>query len=103
MESKIINLSNITVICIYSTRSKTKAPVSAQFLNHVRLFETPWTVARQTPLSIEFSRKEYWSGLPIPIPGDLLDPGIEPEFPASPVLQTDSLLLNHWGSPPHIP
>ena len=49
----------------------------------------PWTSACQTPLSMEFSRHEYWSGLPFPSPGDLPDPGTEPESPA---LQTDSLL-----------
>ena len=42
------------------------------------LFATLWTVARQAPLSMEFSRQEYWSGLPCPPPGDFLDPGIEP-------------------------
>ena len=52
------------------------------------LFVTPWTVARQAPLSMEFSRQEYWSGLPFPSPGDLPDPGIEPRFLA---LQADSL------------
>ena len=41
---------------------------------------TPWTVARQAPLSLEFSRQEYQSELPFPSPGDLLDPGIKPEF-----------------------
>ena len=49
---------------------------------------TPWTVAHQAPLSMEFSRQEYWSELPFPSPGDLSDPGIEPRFPA---LQEDSL------------
>ena len=46
------------------------------------LFATPWTVANQAPPSIEFSRQEYWSGLPCPSPGDLPDPGIEPGSPA---------------------
>ena len=50
---------------------------------------TPWTIARQAPLSMEFSRQEYWSGLPFPFPGNLPDPGIEPGFLA---LQVDSLL-----------
>ena len=49
---------------------------------------TPWTVAHQAPLSMVFSRQEYWSGLPFPSPGDLPDPGIEPGFPA---LEADSL------------
>ena len=54
-------------------------------LSRVRLFATPWTVAYQAPLSMGFSRQEYWSGLPFPSPGDLPDPGIEPTsltFPA---------------------
>ena len=49
-------------------------------------FVTPWTVARQAPLSMEFSRQEYWSGLPFPSPGDLPDPQVEPQPPASPEL-----------------
>ena len=47
---------------------------------------TPWTVALQVPLSMEFSREEYWIGLPFPIPGDLPEPGIEPKFIVSPAL-----------------
>ena len=50
-------------------------------LSRVRLFVTPWTVAPQAPLSIGFSRQKYWSGLPFPSPGNLPDPGIEPESP----------------------
>ena len=48
----------------------------------VRLFATPWTVTHQAPLSMGFSRQEYWSGLPFPSPGDLPDPGFEPGSPA---------------------
>ena len=51
-------------------------------LSRVRLFATPWTAASQAPPSMGFSRQEYWSGLPLPSPGDLPDPGIEPGFPA---------------------
>ena len=51
-------------------------------LSRVRLFATPWTVAHQAPLSMRFSRQEYWSGLPFPSPGDLPDPGTEPGSPA---------------------
>ena len=47
-------------------------------LSHVQSFGTRWTVAHQTPLSMEFSRQKYWSGLPFPSPGDLSDSGIEP-------------------------
>ena len=54
----------------------------------VQLFATPWTVAYHAPLSMGFSRQEYWSGLPLPSPGDLPDPGIEP---GSPALQADAL------------
>ena len=61
---------------------------SVQSLSCVRLFATPWTVARQAPPSMEFSRQEYWSGLPFPSPGDLPNPGIEPRSPA---LQAEAL------------
>ena len=44
---------------------------------HVRLFVTPWTVTHKAPLSMEFSRQGYWSGLPFPSPGDLPNPGIK--------------------------
>ena len=57
---------------------------------------TPWTVARQAPLSIGFSRQEYWRGLPVPSPEDLPDPGIEP---GSHALQVDSLPSEPPGKP----
>ena len=60
------------------------------------LFVTPWTVARQAPLSMEFSRQEYWSGLPFPSPGDLPNPGIKS---GSPALQVDSLPSEPPGKP----
>ena len=59
---------------------------------------TPRTIAHQAPLSMGFFRQEYWSGLPYPPPGDLLNPGIESTSPVSPSLQGDSLPLRHWGS-----
>ena len=62
--------------------------VCVKSLSRVRVFETPWTVVRQAPLSMGFSRQEYWSGLPFPSPGDLPNPGIEP---GSPALQADAL------------
>ena len=55
-------------------------------LSCVQLFATPWTIACQAPLSMGYSRQEYWSGLPFPPPRDLLDPRIEPFSPASPAL-----------------
>ena len=62
----------------------------------VWIFVTPWTVAHQAPLSMGFSRQEYWRGLPFSSPGDLPAPGIKPGYPA---LQEDSLHLSHQGSP----
>ena len=56
--------------------------------SRVLLFVTPWTIAHQAPLSMEFPRQEYSSELPFPSPGDLPDPGIKP---TSPALQADSL------------
>ena len=52
---------------------------------------TLWTVARRAPLSMGFSKQEYWSGLPFLPPGDLPDPWIEPESTVSPALQADSV------------
>ena len=65
-------------------------------LSRVQLFATPWTAAPQAPLSMEFSRQEYWSGLPFPTLEDLPNLGIEPESPA---FAGDSLPLCHLGSP----
>ena len=65
-------------------------------LSRVRLFAALWTVAYQAPLSMEFSRQEYWSGLPFPSPGDLPDPGIEA---GSPALQADALPSEPPGKP----
>ena len=65
-------------------------------------FLTPWTVACHAPLSKGFPRQEYWSGLPFPSPGDLLDPGINPTLdsgikPTSPALQLDSSPIEPLG------
>ena len=73
--------------------------LDASLCSRIQLFVTFWTIACQAPLSMEFSTQEYWSGLPCPPPGDLPNPGIKPESPASPALQADSLLLSHQGSP----
>ena len=56
--------------------------VNACILSRVQLFETPWIIALQAPLFIGFFRKEYWSVLPVPSPGNLPNPGIEPTSPA---------------------
>ena len=73
--------------------------VRAQPLSCVQLVVSPWTVACQILLSIEFSRQDYWSGLPFPTPGHLPDPGIEPGSPVSPELQADSLPTEPTGKP----
>ena len=61
---------------------------SVQFLSRVLLFATAWTIAHQASPTMGFSRQQYWSGLPLPSPGDLPNPGIKP---ASPALQADAL------------
>ena len=65
----------------------------------LQLFVMLWTVAHQAPLSMEFSRQEYWGGLPFPSPGDLPNSGIEPECPA---WQADSFYSEPAGSNPGI-
>ena len=63
-------------------RRENNVPRLGCVLSCVWLFATPWTVAHQAPLSMGFSRQEYWSGVPFPFPGDLPNPGIEPPSPA---------------------
>ena len=67
-----------------------------QLLSCVQFFATPWTVVRQAPLAMGFSKEEYWSGLPSPPPRDLSNPGI---YPRSPALQADSLPSELPGKP----
>ena len=71
--------------------------VKVKSLCRVRLFATPWTVAYQAPLSMGFSRQEYWSGLLFPSAGDLPGPGIKPQ---SPSFQADALTSEPPGKPP---
>ena len=70
--------------------------VKVNSLSRVQLSVTPWTVAYQVPLSMGFSRQEYRTGLPLPSPGGLSDPGIEPRSPA---LQAEALLPKPPGKP----
>ena len=65
----------------------------------IQLFASPWSTAHQAPLSMGFSRQEYWSGLPCPPPGDLPEPGVEPTSPESPGFQAISLPLRHRRRP----
>ena len=85
----LIYLSNLICVSVC-------LPLCLGMLSCVQLFVTPWTVARQAPLSMGFSRPEYWSGLPFPPPRDLPDPGIKPR---SPTLQADSLPAKPQGKP----
>ena len=64
--------------------------------SHVWLFVTLWTVAHQAPLSMGFSRQEYWNELPCPPPGDLPNPGIKPESLKSPALAGG--FFTHWAT-----
>ena len=63
--SFLVIIYTVTTNCVYLS-------------THVQLFATPWTVAHQAPLSMGFSRQEYWSGLPCSPPGDLPNPGLNP-------------------------
>ena len=76
--------------------SPVAAAAAAKSLQSCLTLMIPWTVAHQVPLSMGFSRQEYWNGMPFPSPGDLPDPGIEP---GSSSLQTDFSPLSHQGSP----
>ena len=71
--------------------------LSAQLLSCVQLFVIPWTVAHKAPLSMRFSRQEYWSRLPFPSPGDIPDPEIKP---ASPALAGRFFTTEPPGKPP---
>ena len=72
--------------------------VHAQSVHPIGLFATPWTVAHQVPLSLEFPRQEYWSKLPFPSPGDLPDPGIELMSPAL----ADGFFITEPRGKPHL-
>ena len=73
--------------------------MKVKLFSRVQLFAAPWTVAHQAPPSMGFSRQEYWSWLPLPSPGHLPDPGIEPR---SPTLQADALTSEPPGKPQEI-
>ena len=87
MSCKFATALNVTTVIIYTY----VCVCVLTLFGRVRPFATLWTVARQALLSKGFSRKEYQSGLPGPPPGDLPNPGTEPESPVSPAMQADSL------------
>ena len=87
---QVNNISSAVRIKINSTEALSSEWSEVKWLSRVQLFSTPWTVACQAPLSMGFSRQEYWSGLPFPSPGDLPNPGIEPRSPA---LEADAFTL----------
>ena len=89
--SEFSHMCDLCCLLILKVRSR-----CTKSLSRLRLFATPWTAAYQAPLSMGFSRQEYWNGLPFPSPGDLPDPGIEP---GSPALQTDALPSEPLESP----
>ena len=73
--------------------------IHAQSLSCVQLFETPWTVAQQPPLSMGLFQQEFWTGLPFPSPKDLPHPGIEPISPEAPALAGRFLITEPPGKP----
>ena len=87
--------------CMYKNLSTEKDCVCVHVLGHVRFFVTPWTIARQVPLSMGFSRQECWSGLSFLSPGDLPYPRIKPVSPVTPAL-TGRLSLSHINKKPSI-
>ena len=86
----------LTCMCMHIRSYRNKEEKKVKSLSHVWLFATLWTVALQAPPSMGFSRQEYWSGFPLPSPGDLLNPGIDPRSPA---LQANALPSEPPGKP----
>ena len=85
--------------CCLSILNIVECIVHVCMLSHVWLFATPWAIAHQAPLSLEFSRQEYWSGLPFPPPGDLPNPGIELTSLTSPALAGRFFITGAPGKP----
>ena len=79
-----------------SCHTRSNAKYCLLLFSHVWLCATPWTVACQAPLSVDFSRQEYWSGLPFPCPRGLPDPGIKPASLVSPALAGGFFTTSTW-------
>ena len=116
LPSMCVHMHTHNILCFFSNRTLVISILTSLVktshmwtcvLSHsvmFQLFATPWTVACQTPLSMEFFRQEYWSRLPFPPPGDLPDPGIEPWSPESPSLASEFFTTEPLGSPTyHMP
>ena len=88
MDCSKLGMEYIKAVCCHFAYLTYMQSEPVKLLSCVWLFAIPWTVVYQAPLSMEFSRQEYWSGLPFPSPGELPDPGIKPRSPA---LQADAL------------
>ena len=82
-------------LCLVNYSFYLERVCTLSLFSHVRLFATPWTAAHLAPLSIGFSKQEYWNGLLCPPPGDLRHPGIEPMSPAAPALGRQVLYHSH--------
>ena len=93
-ESWIVILMLLKVLNLNSHQEGSEG-TTVKSLTRIQLFVTPWTVAHQAPPSMEVSRQEYWSGWPLPSPGDLPDPAIEP---GSPSLWADALPSEPLGN-----
>ena len=85
---KVEFLFRLTSLCRFFSEAVCLPKEKVKLLSHIQLFAAQWAVAHQAPPSMEFSRQEYWSGLPFCSLGDLPDPGIKP---GSPALQADAL------------
>ena len=92
-----VNKKALCKVSVHSLRCQSLLLCCAQSLNHVRLSVTPWTVAHQAPVSMEFSMQEYWIKFAFPPPGDLPDAGIKP---TSPALASGFFTTEPPGKPP---
>ena len=96
---RFVNLDKSPLICLeLETKTRCVCVCLLSHFSRFRLFVTLWAVARQVPLSVAFSRQEYWGGLPCPPPGDLPDPGMDPRLLWLLHWQVDSLPLAPSGN-----
>ena len=86
-------MDGVSKVCVHACACMS---VFAQLLRRGWLSVTPWTVARQAPVSMGFSRQECWSGVPFPSPRGLYDPGIEPGPPGPPAIHQGDCCSTSW-------